>query len=248
MLVWILITFVTLVLLAFGSFVIWLNAARGPLEEALPAMLSDNQLDVKTDRWIVFRPKAKEPAVGLIIYPGARVDVRSYSPFARAIAAKGNMVVIVPMPLNMAAFGINRASEVIEAFPGIARWAICGHSVGGAMAASFVSKNPSAVEGLVLLSSYPAAGSDLSARSLKVTSIYETLDGSPVNKKIDSHRSFLPPHTCWVPIEGGSHAQFAWYGLQKKENVPTITHEEVHEKTVEATLDLMDKLNEEKRV
>jgi pimeloyl-ACP methyl ester carboxylesterase len=239
---------VTFILLAFGAFAMWLNAARGPQEEALPAMQPDTQLDVKTGRWIVFRPKAKEPAVGLIIYPGARVDARSYSPSARAIAARGYMVIIVPMPLNMAAFGINRATEVIEAFPGIERWAICGHSVGGAMAASFVSKNPSAVEGLVLLSSYPAAGSDLSARSLKVTSIYETLDGSPVNKKIDTHRPFLPPHTCWVPIEGGSHAQFAWYGLQKKENIPTITHETVHEKTVAATLDLLDKLNEVKRL
>jgi len=248
MLVWIPITFVTLILLAFGSFVLWLSTARGPQEEALPAMQSDNQLDVKAGRWIVFRPKAKEPEVGLIFYPGARVDGRSYSPSARAIAEKGYLVVIVPMPLNLAVFGINRALEVIKSFPDIVHWAICGHSVGGAMAAGFVSKTLSAVEGLVLLSSYPAASSDLSATNLQVTSIYETLDAHPVNKKIDTHRSFLPPHTCWVPVEGGSHAQFGWYGLQKKENVPTITHETVHKKTVAATLDLLDKLNKEKMI
>ena len=247
MLFWILITFVIYVLFAFGAFALWLNAGRGPQEEAMSAMESDNKIEVKTGKWIVFRPKTIEPGGGLIFYPGARVDARSYSPYARAIAENGYLAVIVPMPINMAALGINRASEVIESFPEIGHWAICGHSVGGAMAANFVYKNPSAVEGLVILSSYPAASNDLSARDLKVASIYETVDSKPVYKKIDPHRSFLPPDTNYVPIEGACHAQFGWYGLQKNENVPAITHEEVHEKTVAATLDLMEKLNKGKR-
>ena len=176
------------------------------------------------------------------MYPGARVDVRSYSPAARAIAVKGYLVIIVPMPLNLAVFGINRASEVIDSFPNIGRWVIGGHSVGGSMAASFVSSNPSIVEGLVLWSSRPAGDNDLWDRKLAVVSIYETLDGLSINRKIDCTRHLLPPQTRWVLIEGGTHAQFGWYGPQKGENVATISQKDQQEIIINATLDLLSHL------
>jgi hypothetical protein len=58
-------------------------------------------------------------------------------------------------------------------------------------------------------------------------------------KGTDSYRNRLPPHTRWTPIEGGCHAQFGWYGLQKNENVPTISHEAQQEIITTATLDLL---------
>ena len=239
-----LLIFLTFLLLVIGIFVIWASSERGPQREAIEALQSDDLVEVQIEDWIIFRPKSKKITVGLILYPGARVDIRSYSPAARAIASRGYIVVIVPMPLNLAVFGINRASEVMEAFPHIARWVIAGHSVGGSIAASFVDSNPSAVEGLVLWSSHPANNDDLSGRNLMAVSIYETLDGLSINRNIDGTRHLLPPQTCWVPIEGGTHAQFGWYGPQKGENVATISQKDQQEIIINATLDLLDRLGD----
>ena len=238
----VLIFFLTIVLLVVVAFIIWAGSARKPQIEALEAMKSNDLVDVRTDRWLVFCPKEKDPKVGFILYPGARVDARVYSPAAQAIAAKGYLMVIVPMPLNLAGFAINRASEVINSFPHIVHWAIGGHSHGGSMAASFAYNNPSTIKGLVLWSSYPAGKNDFSTKDLAVSSIYETLDGRSVMKGIDLYRNRLPPQTRWAPIEGGCHAQFGWYGLQKNENVPTISHEAQQEIITTATLDLLAQL------
>jgi pimeloyl-ACP methyl ester carboxylesterase len=243
----ILTTFLTIVLLAIVAFAIWAGSARKPQIEALEAMKSNDLVDAKADRWLVFCPKEKEPKVGFILYPGARVDARAYSPAAQAIAAKGYLVVIVPMPLNLAGFAINRASRVINSFPHIVDWTIGGHSHGGAMAARFAYNNPAIVKGLVLWSSYPASKNDFSAKDVPVVSIYETLDGQSVMKSIDSYRNRLPAHTRWMPIEGGCHAQFGWYGLQKNENVPTISHEEQQELINTATLDLLTQVENRKK-
>ena len=98
------------------------------MPEALAALQSDSQVKVTTDPWLVFQPTQSTPTTGLIIYPGGRVDPRAYAPQARAIAEKGYLVVIVPMPLNLAVFGSGRASSVIQAYPDIEKWVIGGHS------------------------------------------------------------------------------------------------------------------------
>jgi hypothetical protein len=113
----------------------------------------------------------------------------------------------VPMPLNLAIFGVNKASVVMDAFPYINCWIIGGHSLGGAMAARFIDKNRSALRGLVLWSSYPVKNNALSSASdLATVSIYETFDGRAITENIDIRRSLLPLHTRWVPIEGACHA------------------------------------------
>ncbi len=155
-----------LLLLALAGFVIWASMSSSPMPEALAALQSDAQVQVETEGWLIFRPVDGEPAVGLILYPGGRVDPRAYAPPARAIAAEGYLVVMVPMPLNLAFFGPDRAAEVMAAFPEVERWAVGGHSLGGAMAARFAHRHPSAVQGLVLWASYPAASDDLSARAM----------------------------------------------------------------------------------
>jgi len=41
------------------------------------------------------------------------VDPRAYAPAARALAEEGYLVVIVPMPLNLAVLAPGRAAEVM---------------------------------------------------------------------------------------------------------------------------------------
>jgi len=213
------------VLLVVG-FVVWAETPLGPMPEALAALESDALVQVEQGEWYVFRPVELEPIAGVIIYPGGRVDPRSYAPMARALAEQGYLAVIVPMPLNLAVFDPGAAEQVIAAYPQIASWAVGGHSLGGAMAANFARQNPALLAGLFLWAAYPASSDDLSGLDLQVISIYGTLDGLATGDKIEASRPLLPPDTIWTPIEGGNHAQFGWYGDQPGDNPATISREE----------------------
>lgn len=227
------------VLLIVG-FVGWaLNASR-PLPDALAALGSDGQVRVDQERWLVFAPVTGSPTTGLIFYPGAKVDPRAYATSARAIAERGYLVAIVPMPLNLAVFAPKRAADVIGAYPGIQHWAVGGHSLGGAMAARFAYGQPDLVEGLVLWAAYSA--DDLSQRDLRVVSISGTRDGLATEAKIAAASALLPATTRSVPIEGGNHAQFGSYGPQSGDNPATIERAAQQDQSVAATVALLEEL------
>jgi dienelactone hydrolase len=231
--------------LAAGGFVLWAEMTPSPMAEAFSALESGGQVEVTTNRWFVFRPANQDPETGLVLYPGGRVDPRSYAPAARAIAAEGYLVVVVPMPLNLAVLGADKASEVIAAYPEVHYWAVGGHSLGGAMAARFAYSHPSLVDGLVLWAAYPDASNDLSSSELAVTSIYGTLDGLATEGKIAASRPLLPANTRWVAVEGGNHAQFGWYGPQARDNPAAISREEQQQEIIDSTVELLARLSEE---
>jgi pimeloyl-ACP methyl ester carboxylesterase len=241
---WWLLLLLLLPLLGVAAFVIWAETGPAPMPQALDALQPDSRVDVTTEPWLVFRPADDDPTTGLILYPGARVDPRAYAPAARALAEQGFLAVIVPMPLNLAFFAPDRALEVMAAFPEIDRWAVGGHSLGGAMSARFAYQNPTETQGLVLWAAYPAASDDLSGRDLAVTSVYGTLDGLATGEKIDASRPLLPPGTTWAAIEGGNHAQFGWYGPQGGDNPATISRGEQQAQIVAATQELLLQLGD----
>ena len=146
------------------------------------------------------------------------------------------------MPLNLAVFDPTAAADVVDSFPMIQNWAAGGHSLGGAMAANYAAANPGALDGLVLWASYPAESDSLRQSSLKVTSIYGSLDGLATGEKIDASRALLPEDTTWVEILGGNHAQFGSYGPQAGDNPATISAQKQLELVVEATLELLERI------
>ena len=229
-------------LLVAGGFTVWAYTPLGPLPEAVAALPSDAQVQVQTSPWLTFRPATGQPTTGFIIYPGGRVDARAYAPAARAIAEQGYLVVIVPMPFNLAVFAPGKAGEVIAAHPEIRHWAIGGHSLGGAMAANFVYSQAEAVQGLALWAAYPAGNNSLADRQVAVVSISGTQDGLSTSGKIDDSRALLPPSTRWVVIQGGNHAGFGWYGPQPGDGEAQISREEQQEQVIAATLDLLASL------
>ncbi|MCL7453845.1 MAG: alpha/beta hydrolase [Anaerolineae bacterium] len=229
-------------LLAVAGFAVWAYTPAAPMPQAQAALAPGPQVQVETEPWLVFQPAGEEPAAGLILYPGGRVDPRAYAPAARSIAASGHLVVIVPMPFNLAVFGVGRAAEVMAAFPGVERWAVGGHSLGGSMAARFARQNADLVDGLALWASYPAGSDDLSESGLQVLSIYGMRDGLATPDDIAASRPLLPPDTRWLAIEGGNHAQFGWYGVQGGDNPATISREDQQAQIVEATLRLLSDL------
>lgn len=228
--------------LGIGGFYVWANDALGPMPEALAALESDELVTVGTEPWLIFSPNGIQPDTAFILYPGGKVDYRSYAPQARAIAEAGYLVVIPEMPLNLAVFAPNTANDIIAAYPDIGQWAIGGHSLGGAMAAQFAFDNPGVIAGLALWAAYPAGNSDLSGAEVAVSSIYGSLDGVATPDQVLAGKPLLPADTTWVEIVGGNHAQFGWYGPQDGDNPATISREEQQAQTVAATVALLAEL------
>jgi MFS transporter, DHA1 family, tetracycline resistance protein len=223
-------------------FVAWGSTPPKPLPEALAALRSDAQVTFQAGQWLTFQPTKEQPTIGLILYPGGRVDYRSYAPAAHAIAAQGYLVVITRAPLNLAVLHPGAASDVIHAHPEIQHWVIGGHSLGGTMAANFADTHPGSVEALILWASYPASSDNLSQSDLKVLSISGALDGLSTPARIAASKPLLPVDTTWVIIQGGNHAQFGWYGPQAGDNPALISREEQQAQIVQATLDFLNAL------
>lgn len=213
-----------------------------PMPEAVAALQSDDKVRVTTEPWLIFEPTRDARPVGFIFYPGGLVQPTAYAPAARALAAQGYTTVIVPMPLNLAVLAPDRAKDVIAAYPQIPRWVVGGHSLGGAMAARFVLNNPDLAQGLALWAAYPAETDSLAERNVAVSSISGTLDGLATPAKIEASKALLPADTRYVPIEGGNHAQFGWYGAQRGDNPATISREAQQAATVVATAELLGRV------
>ena len=93
--------------------------------------------------------------MGLVFYPGARVDARAYQDILGPLANAGYLVVILKVPLGIALLDTSQARAAMDRHPGITSWAVGGHSLGGVSASTFAKSNPD-VSGLLLFASFPA--------------------------------------------------------------------------------------------
>lgn len=213
-----------IIVIGIVSLFIWANDSYKPQALAKEALISDNTVEVKIDKFISFTPKKIEATKGFIFYPGAKVDPESYAPLCRKIADQGYEVVIVNMPMNLAILSYNRGEKVINEYSNIKNWVVGGHSLGGTMAAKFASEN-TAVDGVVLLSSYPI-GDELKNMGKEVLSIWGSKDGIVNFENLIKSKEKLPEDTTYVEIEGANHSQFGDYGDQKGDDSPIINREE----------------------
>lgn len=213
--------------------------------DALAAMRSDSRVTVEYDRFLTLRPKQARERLGVVVYPGAYVDIRGYAPTLREIAAAGYRVVVVPMPFELAIFGINRAEAVIRANGDLQHWAIIGHSVGGAMAAMFASRHPTLVDGVIIWDSYPPSISSLAADPRPVWLIHRaTLDGA-APAAFARQRHLFPATSRWEPIRGGIHMQFGSFsGGGYVEDWPAaISPAQQHRQVIDLTLEALRQID-----
>ena len=205
-------------------------------------MQSDSQVFASAENgWVIFFPAdGPQPEMGLIFYPGGRVDYRAYAPVLRLIAAQGYFVALVPAPLNLAFFDVNASARVIAQYPEVQDWAVGGHSLGGVAASSYAANHPD-IKGIVFWASYPANDA-LKLMDAKALSIYGTNDGLAAIATIDESRALLPADAQFVAIEGGNHAQFGSYGLQAGDNEAAISPEEQWAQVAQATVEFLDRL------
>jgi hypothetical protein len=223
------------------GFVVWGETPLAATPEAIADLQPAAGVRVEEiNGWTVFRPDSGTASTALIFYPGGRVDYRAYAPLLRPIAAQGYLVVLVPMPLNLAVFGVEKAQEVIAAFPEIKHWAIGGHSLGGSMAAQFVINHPNEISGIAFWASYP--GSSMAGLSIPVVSISGGNDGLATPAKIDAARGLLPAATRYVAIQGGIHAQFGSYGAQPGDGTAGLPASAQWDQTIQATVELLSQV------
>ena len=167
----------------------------------------------------------------LIFYPGGKVEYTAYAPLLHDLAARGWHCALVKMPFNLAVFDMNAADGITDQFPEVESWYIGGHSLGGAMAASYVAKHVDDFDGLILLAAYSTE--DLTESGLNVYSIYGSEDMVLNHEKYAEYRLNLPSDVHELVIEGGCHAWFGDYGTQDGDGTPTITAEEQRNITIE---------------
>jgi len=199
--------------------------------EAVEAFASTSTVQMQQDDAgnYIFMPE--DPEVGMIFYPGGKVECEAYIPLMQELADEGVLGILVEMPFNLAVFDMNAAEGIQEDYPEIEKWYIGGHSLGGSMAASYLSENSDAFDGLILLGSYSTA--DLSASELDVLSIYGSEDKVLDAEKYEMNKENLPEHFHEVVIDGGCHAYFGVYGSQEGDGIPTVTNEEQINMTVD---------------
>lgn len=225
--------------LGFLGLALWSKTGTYPAREvALAALKSSEKVTIKQDETIVFSP-TEETTIGLIFYPGGLVEPAAYTPILHKIAEKGVLVVVTPMPFNLAILNTGAADAVIKKYPHISRWILAGHSLGGASAAIYAKNNPTKIDGLVFWDSYPPDSANLSESNFPVLSIFGTTNNHPNTKDFDSKRYLLPKDAIFIAIEGASHAQFGDYGPQKGDVVPSLSLTEQHEKVANIMLDFI---------
>lgn len=225
-----------LVLICVG-FAFYVGSYYRADETVVQAMVPTDGISVEqTDEdAIVFAPS--EPKAGLIFYPGGKVEYTAYAPLMRACAERGFLCVLVKMPCNLAVLDVNAADGIAERFPELGSWYIGGHSLGGAMAATYAAHHADELEGLILLAAYSTE--DLTKSGLTVCSIYGSEDGVMNKEKYDGNRANLPEDTSELVIEGGCHAGFGSYGPQDGDGTPTISSEEQIAQTAEWIADFV---------
>ncbi len=232
---------VLILALLFVAFAWYVRPAVATTDPSL--LKADNLVGVerRSYGW-VFSPQGGPSALGMVFYPGARVPPEAYAYLGQALARAGFTVVIVAFPLNFAVFAPSKAQVAIKAQPEVKAWVLGGHSLGGAMAAGYCASKPFGIAGLLLLASYPGGGSDLSASTLPVLSISASNDGLATPAKVRSARRLLPSNTRYVEIAGGTHAQFAEYGLQDGDGIPSVAFAVQRSAVIEEALGLMNRI------
>lgn len=224
-----LITFISLIAIIVASFFIYVSIYNHATDHAITYMEDSTLSEVKDhDDYVTFQPKANKvipiTKQGLIFYPGGKVEYKSYAPLLRSLSDLGITSILVKMPFNLAVFNKNGADNKQNLFKNVTSWYIGGHSLGGAMAADYLSSHHDEYKGLVLLGSYSTK--DLSSyTNLSTLSLLAENDKVLNKDKYEANKNYLPSLTE-VTIEGGIHSYFGDYGIQAKDGTPSITQEE----------------------
>ena len=175
---------------------------------------TDNVSVVKTSNGLLLDGQGNDTA--LIFYPGAKVEYTSYLPMFTQLASQGIDCYLVEMPFNIAFFGTDSADDIIKN-SSYDHYFKAGHSLGGVVASSYVNKTDN-IDGLILLASYPTQ-----EVNKPVLSIYGSNDNVFSHDKYEEAKPLIKSNFTEFIINGGNHAQFAYYGNQSGDGIANIS-------------------------
>lgn len=224
---------ISLLLFLFSIIFIYINDYYKADYNSINTFLSDNKINYDNDNNKNNMFFYSNSDIGFIFYPGGKVESSAYIPLLLSLNEYNINTFLVDMPFNLAIFDINAADKIIKNNKQIKKWYIGGHSLGGAMAASYVENNSNNIRGLILLGSYSSV--DLSNKNIKVLSIYGNQDKILNKRNYNKYKNNLPKNFSEKIIKGGCHSYFGMYGLQDGDGTPNITNKE----QINITVDLI---------
>ncbi|MBQ2777484.1 MAG: alpha/beta hydrolase [Peptococcaceae bacterium] len=235
-----LISILLVLILAFGiGCFLYINDYYHANEDAI-AVLQQGASDTsevivsEKDGLMVFLPRGGTD-IGMIFYPGGKVEYSAYAPLLYQCARQGITCVLVEMPGNLAVLDMNAAEGIPERYTHVNRWYLAGHSLGGAMASSYLAKHTEDYEGAILLAAYATEA----LHGEKVLSVYGSEDSVLNMEKYEENKANLPEDYTEVVIEGGCHAYFGAYGSQDGDGEPSISAEQQWEITAQAVAEFV---------
>lgn len=176
---------------------------------------------------MIYPDRENDQDIGFIFYPGAKVEASAYMPLLIQLAGQGITSVLVEMPFNLAVFNINAADQAMDLVPDINNWYVSGHSLGGAMASSYMNKNTDKFVGLILLAAYPI--NDANIPTLQIYGSNDlVLDQEEIVESVPSYE-----------IQGGNHAYFGNYGEQAGDGEASIARFEQQNQTIQQILEFI---------
>jgi pimeloyl-ACP methyl ester carboxylesterase len=231
--------------LVFTTWLVWNAQPQG-----VPPGTFETDVRVTVTRrdghW-TFVPAGGRAGAGLVFLPGAMIDPRAYGPLARAVAEAGFPVALVELPWRLAPARAaeqavaERAAAAQDAIDPSIPWVLAGHSRGAAIATRLMAAGPRGYDALVLVgTTHPRI--DLSSLSIPIVKVGGTLDCVAGRERSEEAIPLLPARTEWIWIEGGNHAQFAFYGRQLGDCTATIAREEQFRQLVRHVARVLERL------
>lgn len=189
---------------------------------------------------VTFVPAGTQATSALVFYPGGKVEADAYAPLLTRLARRGAACVLVRMPENLAVLAPNSADRARDELERALAdtdsedvpWLMAGHSLGGAMAASYVADHADSYRGLVLLAAYSTK--DLSGTPVRTLSVYGSNDGVLNRQRYQECLPNLGSDATELVIDGGIHSYFGEYGHQDGDGGATITNEQQLDQTADA--------------
>ncbi len=228
--------FLTIMILFIAAFFIYTSIYYKAEDVAVNALNQDIKSGrAKEESQYILLPSKTQTDTALIFYPGGKVEAAAYYPLLSKISDQGITCILVKMPFHLAVFNPAAADKIMKEIPDIKNWYIGGHSLGGAMASSYMASHPDSLNGLILLGAYPYGDID----TQKALVLYGTMDGVLSREKIKGAADV-------IPIEGGNHAGFGNYGSQKGDGVALIPEDDQQEISTDAILKFITQKQKEK--
>ncbi|TSB46546.1 alpha/beta hydrolase [Alkalicoccobacillus porphyridii] len=227
--------FVALLLIILISAIVWASFTYEAVEGA--------ETFAGTEENGGYRFGDPDASIGIIFYPGAKVEPDAYNYLGHDMSQKDYFVHIPTMPFHLAVLYPTKANDIMASYPYVEQWYIGGHSLGGAMAASYTEDYHEKLSGLFLLAAYSA--SDLTNIDLPVLDISAGRDGLATPEKMAEYEINLPDQTTKIVIEEGNHANFGDYGPQKGDQTSSLTPAEQHDIVITELDQWIDSLNNE---